>query len=794
MEDIKRTGCDETEYIQVPGPMGPQGPRGEQGIQGPQGPQGLQGPKGDQGERGCTGPKGDRGPQGDIGPQGERGLPGLNGRDGARGPEGPRGCTGASGKVAFEKLTEEQREMLRGPQGPQGERGPQGMRGYPGAQGMQGPTGVTGPQGARGPEGPAGPRGPEGPMGPQGLMGPTGAPGKDGGVVTKPHIATDEAWSSKDTVDYALHGKTNWVKKSIMWGDDISTDHKIPDTVNGYAKNSKVYGRTMTNYVTLPRRHREEATKKPVDEAQKQVVSIFDKAQNGGVGMISDTYTLIYNMESIIVMKGGQPEVGTFAAKIVLTKRDGSTIVEYAPLTTGYIKKKIVISGQDQIDKIELFPFNIQLAPESFAGAVVTFVAKEFMLLRADYDHKIPPEYFHGTRGVGSEIPKQPGKYAINIVSKNKNLLNEDPVKGNLLFDYYMGKDSGELQGRARWRQAAEPGSVATFLVYCKPNTDYVFSGHILDENKARLVISQFVDDPYNGEPSLIDNTYSVGGLHPGDEVHQFRTSPQTNMLAIYVGNFEATPEKDRHINNIFDKLQLEEGTTTATSYEPYRSMTKTLTIDKQLYNEEYLYWDRNKNKYFIHEKNSDRPGGFDERELTEINDEQLIHTYEGVTYVYIQSKIPSKIDAEYPVNAHNYYYTKEQEDANINAAKEEIDRKLDEEYYKKNQWALHDNELEEGLNFAKFPNGLVMQWKRVMLNGPNQHVTVEFKALGEIYTVMATPYNAQQGSSDKFEIMTRVNTDESSHGEPWPKIDVWSTFDRTSYAQVLAIGRSGGQ
>lgn len=67
--------------------------------------------------------------------------------------QGPPGPKGEDGSVIFEELTEEQREMLRGPAGPQGETGPQGE------QGIQGPKGDQGEPGIQGPEGPAGANG-----------------------------------------------------------------------------------------------------------------------------------------------------------------------------------------------------------------------------------------------------------------------------------------------------------------------------------------------------------------------------------------------------------------------------------------------------------------------------------------------------------------------------------------------------------------------------------------------------------------------------------------------------------
>lgn len=137
-------------------------------YQGPIGPKGEKGDKGDQGEQGI---KGDTGAQGPVGPQGPKGD---------RGETGPKG---EDGNMTFEELTDEQRELLRGPQGipgPIGPAGEQGPQGETGPQGPQGPQGIQGIQGEVGPEGPKGEQGIQGVQGIQGEIGPIGPAGPAG--------------------------------------------------------------------------------------------------------------------------------------------------------------------------------------------------------------------------------------------------------------------------------------------------------------------------------------------------------------------------------------------------------------------------------------------------------------------------------------------------------------------------------------------------------------------------------------------------------------------------------------
>lgn len=184
--------------------VGPRGPAGQDGKQGVPGPQGETGPIGPRGEQGPAGKDGTvafeqltqgqkeslRGQTGPVGPAGPTGPMGPAGKDGAIGPQGPAGPKGADGTVSFEQLTPQQIESLRGPVGPQG------ANGLPGKDGAVGPAG---PQGLAGTIGPAGKSAYQiavdggfvgneeawlaslvGPRGPQGERGATGQQGEQG--------------------------------------------------------------------------------------------------------------------------------------------------------------------------------------------------------------------------------------------------------------------------------------------------------------------------------------------------------------------------------------------------------------------------------------------------------------------------------------------------------------------------------------------------------------------------------------------------------------------------------------
>lgn len=132
---------------------------------------------------------------------------------GPRGPQGETGPKGEDGTVAFEDLTEEQRESLRGPQGLQGPRGEVGL------QGIQGPQGNIGPQGPRGEIGPQGETGPQGEVGPQGPAGPGFA---SGGI-------PGQFLVKASNTDY----ETSWITPAFVSQNELDAvaDARIPDAL-----------------------------------------------------------------------------------------------------------------------------------------------------------------------------------------------------------------------------------------------------------------------------------------------------------------------------------------------------------------------------------------------------------------------------------------------------------------------------------------------------------------------------------------------------------------------------------
>ena len=115
---------------------------------------GPQGPKGEKGERGEKGAEGPTGPQGPKGEKGDKGDPGEKGVDGT---------------VAFESLTPEQKESLRGISITAVSIDTNGNLTITFSDGDSENVGnIIGPQGPQGPKGDKGDVGPVGPQGPRG--------------------------------------------------------------------------------------------------------------------------------------------------------------------------------------------------------------------------------------------------------------------------------------------------------------------------------------------------------------------------------------------------------------------------------------------------------------------------------------------------------------------------------------------------------------------------------------------------------------------------------------------------
>ena len=747
----------DVDYIEVQGPAGPQGPQGLQGPKGVPGPAGPQGPQGLQGPEGCRGPKGDRGPRG------EKGDPGRDGRDGAPGPqgpqgvEGPRGCKGNDGSVKFELLTPEQRKMITGPAGAQGPEGPQGLRGPRGYEGPEGPRGEKGENGVQGPAGTPGAPGERGPMGPQGPRGLTGPKGDPGDTRVTPNATDTAPWSSKRVIDYVTHGNINWEKHRIDWSSEDT--YKVLNTANGYAKNIKVEGNTVINYSNLFKDEKIVMNNAPYNTLKSVEKTIFNKSQEQGNTYLQGVgqsegggYTLIYKMDGLIIKDPEHPEApatqDNFEAKLTVasSKTNEQENVRYSEFVgdviNGYVKIFIPTALNDAIQNIKLKPFTIlstASSEESMNGVTASFTVKDVLLLKGDYRYKIPPEYFHGEKGVG--INKD-GKFIIRIETRNKNLIS---VRDNLYTNYYLKTVEGDYSNEhLMFRTAEKPGSVASFIVYCKPNTQYTFSmDNIAPKTQTRLAIAGFSHEPGNGELGKY-YYYALGTEKPQSKV-TFTTDDYVNVLVIYVANFDqkGSPSDTWHLVNRCKSIQLEEGRD-KTAFVPFESSTRDIIINQQLKTGEYLYWNEAKGKYYIHVSRGVTPS----EEPTDINEEELIHTYNGGTYTFIRSKIPSVVEAEYPIKAHVDYYTKEQTESkeeittNIENAKTEVKTSIE------SQFAFNDESSNELAAIYAAPKGFRMAWQEVNMSNLTEK-TISFPNLTKVIHAQATPiYSAQDNTT----------------------------------------------
>lgn len=171
---------------------------------------GPQGPKGEKGERGEKGAEGPAGPQGPRGEKGDKGDPGEKGADGT---------------VAFESLTPEQKESLRGISITAVSIGEDGNLTITFSDGDSENVGnIIGPQGPQGPQGPKGPKGEKGDVGPQGPQGPQGEKGEQGNDGTSLNILgtkeseADLPLSAEKNDAYLINGEI-WVFDGTNWNN-----------------------------------------------------------------------------------------------------------------------------------------------------------------------------------------------------------------------------------------------------------------------------------------------------------------------------------------------------------------------------------------------------------------------------------------------------------------------------------------------------------------------------------------------------------------------------------------------
>lgn len=195
------------------GPQGPKSEKGEKGDKGAAGPAGPQGPQGEQGEKGTQGLKGERGEKGVQGPTGPQGP------KGEKGDKGDPGEKGVDGTVAFESLTPEQKESLRGVSITAVSIDTDGNLTITFSDGDSENVGnVIGPQGVPGPKGDKGDVGPVGPQGPQGEKGEQGKDGTSLNILGTKESEADLPLSAEKNDAYLINGEM-WVFDGTNWNN-----------------------------------------------------------------------------------------------------------------------------------------------------------------------------------------------------------------------------------------------------------------------------------------------------------------------------------------------------------------------------------------------------------------------------------------------------------------------------------------------------------------------------------------------------------------------------------------------
>jgi len=165
------------------------------------GPQGPKGEKGDKGEKSAEGPAGPQGPRGE---KGDKGDPGEKGADGT---------------VAFESLTPEQKESLRGISITAVSIDTDGNLTITFSDGDSENVGnIIGPQGPQGPQGEKGDVGPVGPQGPQGEKGEQGNDGTSLNILGTKESEADLPLSAEKNDAYLINGEM-WVFDGTNWNN-----------------------------------------------------------------------------------------------------------------------------------------------------------------------------------------------------------------------------------------------------------------------------------------------------------------------------------------------------------------------------------------------------------------------------------------------------------------------------------------------------------------------------------------------------------------------------------------------
>lgn len=184
---------------------------------------------------------------------------------------------------------------------------------------------------------------------------------------------------------------------------------------------------------------------------------------------------------------------------------------------------------------------------------------KDVMILEGDWTNKEIPPYFEGLQSSFEEKANDEGKYEIEILLNNKNLLNFDNVvMDNLITEYKVDKNTNSIVYK-KASTNANNGFVGVW-VNVKPNTNYKLSYDKINGGNIWVYTDEF-----------FGNSIVQGGVQP--------TFNSENNSKLLIGFYTHT---DGNIVNEYRNVMLRENNTNSNFILPKQNKIK-LSINEPL-------------------------------------------------------------------------------------------------------------------------------------------------------------------------------------------------------------------